>query len=189
MIKLKSLLNEVSYDKSGLEKPELADRNKDKKISSWEKKVAQKIEKNLEEMTPTDEYSIGMKKYTVGRPQQYPAVCNECGSMMEGDMCNECGYMEENINNEELSRDYKNGYNDGYIDGINKKQRKDFELEEGMDHEVGMAQNLLKDIISNASELMNKIGQEEINLPGWIQDHISQAQNYINQANTGYHEL
>ena len=162
MIKLKSLLNEVSYDKSGLKKPELADRDKDKKISSWEKKVAQKIEKNLEEMTPTDEYSIGMKKYTVGRPQQYPAVCNECGSQMYEGMCSECDM--------------------GYSDEMSSE-------DSGRDHEVGMAQNLLKDIIMNATELMNKIGQEEKNLPGWIQDHISQSQNYINQANTGYHEL
>ena len=62
--------------------------------------------------------------------------------------------------------------------------------EEGAeDHEVGMAQNLLDDIIKNAMELKEKIGDEEMNLPGWIQDHISQSQNYINQANTGYHEL
>ena len=26
-------------------------------------------------------------------------------------------------------------------------------------------------------------------IPGWIQDHISQSQSFINQANTGYHEL
>lgn len=158
MIKLKNLLNEVSYEKSGLEKPHLADRDKDKKISSWEKKVAQKIEKNLDETGAQDEYSIGMKKYSVGRPQQYPDACQECGSMMYEDMCQECGWASQEDDSSE-------------------------------DHEVGMAQNLLKDIISNASQLMNKIGQNEMDLPGWIQDHISQAQNYINQANTGYHEL
>jgi len=56
------------------------------------------------------------------------------------------------------------------------------------DHEVGMAQNLLDDIIKNAAELKLKVGAEEKNLAGWIQDHISQAQNFINQANTGFHE-
>ena len=60
---------------------------------------------------------------------------------------------------------------------------------EGMDHEVSMAQASLKSIISSASELMNKIGNEEINLPGWIQGHITNAENYIDQANQGYHEL
>lgn len=59
----------------------------------------------------------------------------------------------------------------------------------GEDHEVGMAMNQLQDIIKNATELMKKIGTQEKNLAGWIQDHISQSQNFINQANTGYHEL
>jgi hypothetical protein len=61
--------------------------------------------------------------------------------------------------------------------------------EEGMDHEVGMAMGQLDDIIRNANELKGKIGTTEFNMPGWIQDHISQSQNFINQANTGYHEL
>ena len=60
-------------------------------------------------------------------------------------------------------------------------------LKEG-DHEVGMAQNLLDDIIKNAAELKLKVGAEEKNLAGWIQDHISQSQNFINQANTGFHD-
>jgi hypothetical protein len=57
------------------------------------------------------------------------------------------------------------------------------------DHEVGMAMGQLEDVIKNATELKGKIGTEEQNLPGWIQDHISQAQNFINQANTGFHKL
>ena len=52
-----------------------------------------------------------------------------------------------------------------------------------------MAKGQLLDIAKNASELMAKIGETEKDLPGWIQDHISQAQNFINQANTSYHEL
>ena len=57
------------------------------------------------------------------------------------------------------------------------------------DHEVSMAMGQLDDIIKNANELKGKIGTNEKNLAGWIQDHISQGQNYINQANTGYHDL
>jgi hypothetical protein len=57
------------------------------------------------------------------------------------------------------------------------------------DHEVSMAGGQLDDIIRNATELKGKIGEQEMNLPGWIQDHISQAMQFINQANTGYHEL
>jgi hypothetical protein len=60
---------------------------------------------------------------------------------------------------------------------------------ESQDHEVSMAGGQLDDIIKNANELKGKIGEQEMNLPGWIQDHISQAMQFINQANTGYHEL
>ena len=60
---------------------------------------------------------------------------------------------------------------------------------ETQDHEVSMAGGQLDDIIRNATELKGKVGQEEINLPGWIQDHISQAMQFINQANTGFHKL
>ena len=60
---------------------------------------------------------------------------------------------------------------------------------ETQDHEVSMAGGQLDDIIRNATELKGKVGQQEIDLPGWIQDHISQAMQFINQANTGYHKL
>lgn len=56
------------------------------------------------------------------------------------------------------------------------------------DHEVFMAHASLKNIIDNANELMNKIGKEEVNLPAWIQDHITNSENYIDQANKGYYE-
>jgi hypothetical protein len=36
---------------------------------------------------------------------------------------------------------------------------------------------------------MNKLGDNERNIPGWIQDHITNAENYIEQANQGFHEL
>lgn len=62
-------------------------------------------------------------------------------------------------------------------------------ISEGEDHEVSMAQNALSSIISSASKLQDKLGVSEKNIPGWIQDHISQAQNFISQAATNYHEL
>jgi hypothetical protein len=62
-------------------------------------------------------------------------------------------------------------------------------LNENEDHEVSMAQASLKSIISSASQLMNKLGNDERNIPGWIQDHIVNAENYIDQANQGFHEL
>jgi hypothetical protein len=57
------------------------------------------------------------------------------------------------------------------------------------DHEVSMAQNSLDSIIKNANELKQKVGEMEKNIPGWIQDHITNSENYIEQANSGYHEL
>lgn len=60
---------------------------------------------------------------------------------------------------------------------------------ESQDHEVSMAGGQLDDIIRNATELKTKIGEQEMNLPGWISDHISQAMQFINQANTGFHKL
>jgi hypothetical protein len=62
-------------------------------------------------------------------------------------------------------------------------------LNENEDHEVSMSQASLKSIISSASQLMNKLGNDERNIPGWIQDHIVNAENYIDQANQGFHEL
>lgn len=61
-------------------------------------------------------------------------------------------------------------------------------LKEEEDHEVFMGQALLDDIIKNATELKEKIGETETDIPAWIQDHISQSQNFINQANTGYYD-
>lgn len=56
------------------------------------------------------------------------------------------------------------------------------------DHEVKMAQGQLDAIINAAFDLKEKIGNVEINIPAWIQDHISQSYGYIKQANDGYHK-
>jgi hypothetical protein len=57
------------------------------------------------------------------------------------------------------------------------------------DHEVSMAMSSLRNIIQSAYELMEKLGNEERNIPGWIQDHITNSENYIEQAASGFHEL
>lgn len=62
-------------------------------------------------------------------------------------------------------------------------------VKEGEDHEVSMAKNSLESIMKSVADLMQKIGNEERNLPGWIQDHISNAENFIDQAAQGFHEL
>ena len=59
---------------------------------------------------------------------------------------------------------------------------------EDSDYEVSMAATQLDDIIKSATELKSKMGQQEFNVQAWVQDHISKAQNYINQANSGFNK-
>lgn len=60
--------------------------------------------------------------------------------------------------------------------------------EEGMDHEVSMANNSIESIIKAAMELKAKLGDDEKDIPAWIQDHITNAANFISQAADNYHE-
>ena len=59
---------------------------------------------------------------------------------------------------------------------------------EGEDHEVSMANNSLDTIIKMATELKAKMGEDEKQIPAWIQDHIAKAENLISQASSNYHE-
>ena len=106
--------------------------------------------------------------------------CEECGApmMYEDKMCMECGYMQEDGDATSLPS--------SLIPGPVKDDEDQFS--EGMDHEVSMAKSSLKNIISNASQLLNKLGDEEIDIPAWVQDHITNSDNYISQANDGYYE-
>jgi hypothetical protein len=61
-------------------------------------------------------------------------------------------------------------------------------MEEEQDHEVSMANNSLESILKAAMELKSKLGHEEKDIPAWIQDHITNAANYISQAADNYHE-
>lgn len=60
--------------------------------------------------------------------------------------------------------------------------------EDGMDHEVSMANNSIETIIKHAMELKAKLGNDEKDIPAWIQDHITNAANFISQAAENYHE-
>lgn len=62
-------------------------------------------------------------------------------------------------------------------------------IKEGEDHEVSMAHNSLKSIMQSCADLMNKLGDDERDIPGWIQNHITNAENFIDQAAQGFHEL
>jgi hypothetical protein len=78
-------------------------------------------------------------------------------------------------------------YPKGYVIRIDGKIISETSM--SSDHEVAMAMSSLKEIVSNASQLMDKLGGMERDIPGWIQDHITNAENYIEQANQGFHEL
>jgi archaellum component FlaC len=84
--------------------------------------------------------------------------------------------------------------NDGKVDKTDKylsKRRKAISanIKEGDDHEVAMAVSSLEAIAEAIVELRQKLGNTERNIPGWIQDHIAKAENYIEQAAQGFHEL
>lgn len=61
--------------------------------------------------------------------------------------------------------------------------------DEANDHEVGMAQGQLEAICQAATELQQKVGLEEKDMPAWIQSHITSAYEYLKQANDNFHEL
>ena len=79
-------------------------------------------------------------------------------------------------------------YKDVPVEKVPEKHRWALEMKEGEDHEVSMASNSLESIIKSAIELKAKMGDQEKDIPAWIQDHITNAENYINQASKNYHE-
>ncbi len=83
-------------------------------------------------------------------------------------------------------KDSSDKYLQARRDAIGKAMKK--EGSEGEDHEVSMASKTLDSIIRHATELKDKIGMEEKDIPAWIQDHIAVAENNLDQANTSYHE-
>jgi len=101
---------------------------------------------------------------------------------------NQADLMSQDGNKELNLKVMDNEYLDMDGNKYNLSQIGENNIYESDDHEVSMAMNLLNDIIKNANELKGKIGTTEIDLPGWVQDHISQSQNFINQANTGYND-
>lgn len=152
-------MEEVSYDKSGLEHPDKADLDKNKDISSYEKKRGAAIEKNMSEAS--DKNISYLAGYADGALQ---------------------------------------GYEKGYFDGLDgkeydvkgitkpKNESKVEENHEGTDHEVSMANNSIDSIIWAAHELKKHLQGGERDIPAWIQDHITNAENYILQAAKNYHE-
>jgi hypothetical protein len=98
------------------------------------------------------------------------------------ELLDKVGQEDNDINN-----DNKVNKTDSYL--LNRRKEISKHIKEGDDHEVTMAQSSLKSIIISAIQLMSKLGNMERNIPGWIQNHITNAENYIDQAAQGFHEL
>jgi archaellum component FlaC len=108
-----------------------------------------------------------------------PALYAIAASKAEG--LDPVGKEDDDINN-----DGKVDKTDKYL--ANRRKAVATNIKEG-DHEVSMAVSSLEAIAEAIIELRQKLGNTERNIPGWIQDHIAKAENYIEQAAQGFHEL
>jgi hypothetical protein len=108
-----------------------------------------------------------------------PAMYAIAASKAEG--LDPVGKEDDDINN-----DGKVNKTDKYL--ANRRKAVSANIKEG-DHEVSMAVSSLEAIGEAIVELRQKLGNTERNIPGWIQDHIAKAENYIEQAAQGFHEL
>ena len=108
-----------------------------------------------------------------------PALYAIAASKAEG--LDPVGKEDDDINN-----DGKVDKTDKYL--ANRRKAVAANIKEG-DHEVSMAVSSLEAIAEAIIELRQKLGNTERNIPGWIQDHIAKAENYIEQAAQGFHEL
>jgi len=88
---------------------------------------------------------------------------------------------------DDINNDGKTDKTDKYL--ANRRKAISANIKEGDDHEVAMAVSSLEAIAEAIVELRQKLGNTERNIPGWIQDHIAKAENYIEQAAQGFHEL
>ena len=74
-------------------------------------------------------------------------------------------------------------------DDLNQEPGGDVVASNGtQDHEVSMAKASLMSIGKAVQDLMGRLGDTEKDIPGWIQDHITNAENYIVQASKGYYD-
>jgi hypothetical protein len=258
---VKALILEMnqSYEKSGLKNPDKADRNKDKKISSWEKKVGAAIEKNVKnESHPRNEAVSGKLEVTVYNRAAKKIVsktlvgANEDVSIVEvpsGNIVyNSEGMMESagmTEGHEGQDQEVSEGLGNDIGDKVYFKPDKNFgkkfppsqgyyaiiqdvtpasnynmnalykvvvhdkddkeigtiradwtnfstkpinENHEGQDHEVSMANNSLDSILWAVGELKKHLGDQERDIPAWIQDHITNAENFITQAAKNFHD-
>jgi hypothetical protein len=153
-------------------------------------KVVDYIKKNPENITMED-----LAKFLSAREQvalQFINVLKQVGALVPKD-----GTTSKSISNNDVDDLFKESTFTSKYDDSPKLKGKQTELPDEIqakivkegDHEVSMAQASLKSIIKSSVTLLNKLGNMERDIPGWIQDHITNAENYIDQAAQGFHEL
>jgi hypothetical protein len=138
-----------------------------------------------------EELKGGQKKLDVAEPKGKITGADFAALRKKKDV-KEAGFAGMAEDDDQIRPDLKSAYDQGYKAGYAKckyDMSGEFpDIFESQDHEVSMAHNSLKSIVSSASQLMNMLGQDEKDIPAWIQDHITNAENYINQASKNYHE-
>ncbi len=159
MIKLLELLDKVGQEDE--------DINNDRKVNNTDKYLAKRrkaIAANLKELTAPENARITIAQLM--GPDFFLAQKDETKwTDLEIDLFN---------------RIFKMASETGYVPVMKT---------EGQDHEVAMAVSSLEEIAKAIIELRQQLGNTERNIPGWIQDHIAKAENYIEQAAQGFHEL
>jgi archaellum component FlaC len=131
------------------------------------------------DLSAKEEKIVKALKKTGNFKKNDPAMYAIAASKAEG--LDPVGKEDDDINN-----DGKVNKTDKYL--ANRRKAVAANLNE-MDHEVAMAVSSLEAIAEAIVELRQKLGNTERNIPGWIQDHIAKAENYIEQAAQGFHEL
>ena len=132
------------------------------------------------ELSAKEEKIVKALKKTGKFKKNDPALYAIAASKAEG--LDPVGKEDDDINN-----DGKVDKTDKYLS--NRRKAIASNIKEGDDHEVKMAVSSLEAIAEAIIELRQKLGNTERNIPGWIQDHIAKAENYIEQAAQGFHEL
>jgi pyruvate/2-oxoglutarate dehydrogenase complex dihydrolipoamide acyltransferase (E2) component len=146
----------------------------EKKMTPGEKKEKEKIVKGMKK-------AKGEFKKLYGKDAEQVMYATATKKAMAKEELDPVGKEDADINN-----DGKVDKTDKYL--ANRRKAIAANLKEG-DHEVAMAVSSLEAIAEAIIELRQKLGNVERNIPGWIQDHIAKAENYIEQAAQGFHEL
>jgi len=191
MIKLLDILNEGPIERSYRQYKFVQGKESElSKLLSKYPKLIDYIKKNPEDI------GIDKIKATISVPDPVANLIinklKDAGALVPKDGTNKSATSDMSADDYFKEGKKKDQDGDGDVDSDDWKISRDkaikANLKEG-DHEVAMAVSSLEAIAEAIVELRQKLGNVERNIPGWIQDHIAKAENYIEQAAQGFHEL